>query len=106
MVVMSWIPLSSGSDTETAAAETTPVATPAPVTTETSPSTAMPTSSTIPARVSTRRPTATGGTGYGNKGTCTSSSKRLIGLKFKTTTTKRALKQALDSLDSLDAHED
>ncbi|KAL4996645.1 hypothetical protein BDV10DRAFT_202250 [Aspergillus recurvatus] len=99
-------PVESGSDTETATAETTPVARPAPVTTETSPSTAMPTSATTPARVSTRRPTATGGTGYGNKGTCTSNSKQLIGLKFKTTATNRALKQVLDALGFLDALED
>ncbi|KAL3492496.1 hypothetical protein BJX62DRAFT_236095 [Aspergillus germanicus] len=80
---------------------TTPIVTPAPVTTDTV-STATQTSSPAPSRTSSRRPSGTSGVGYGNKETCTPTTKRSIGQKSKTEAAKRALKQALDALDALD----
>ncbi|KAL3453536.1 hypothetical protein BJX65DRAFT_302437 [Aspergillus insuetus] len=81
--------------------ETTPVVTSAPVTTDTIPTTTQ-ISSPAPSRTSSRRPSGTSGVGYGNKETCTSTTKRSIGQKSKTEAAKRALKQALDALDALD----
>ncbi|KAL2800854.1 hypothetical protein BJX66DRAFT_348765 [Aspergillus keveii] len=95
----------SAPEPSTTVETTTPVATPAPATTDTV-STPTQTSSPAPSRTSSRRPSGTASTGYGNKETCTSTTKRSIGQKSKTEAATRALKQALDALDALDALED
>ncbi|KAJ0426199.1 hypothetical protein BJY00DRAFT_307696 [Aspergillus carlsbadensis] len=83
--------------------------TPAPVTTDSvaaATQTSSTTPSVTPSRTSTRRPSGTTGTYYGNKETCSSTTKRSIGQKSKTEAVKRALKQTLDTLDALDALEE
>jgi hypothetical protein len=95
----------SAPEPSTTVETTTPVATPAPATTDTV-STPTQTSSPAPSRTSSRRPSGTASTGYGNKETCTSTTKRSIGQKSKTEAATRALKQTLDALDALDALED